>query len=182
VHECGIVGADARPQWQERPPRESLTGVQWRWDHEAATWATSSAARSKSRPAVRSTEERSRARGFTVRLLARIVRAGFAIAKPEIVKAGGRTLSMLRLTITDAGRRALAGWRGELLASIVACLTFIFRLWRYGRFKRRSPDMVPSDRRRAVARRPIEWGIRLVRSSSDLWGSNLPTAAMYKAS
>jgi hypothetical protein len=27
---CGIVGADARPHWQEQPPRESLTGVQWR--------------------------------------------------------------------------------------------------------------------------------------------------------
>jgi hypothetical protein len=27
---CGIVGADARPNWQEQPPRESLTGVQWR--------------------------------------------------------------------------------------------------------------------------------------------------------
>ena len=47
------------------------------------------------------TEETLRAHGFTVRLLARIVRAGFAVAKPEIVKAGGRTLSLLRLTITD---------------------------------------------------------------------------------
>ena len=27
---CGIVGADARPNWQEQPPRESLSGVQWR--------------------------------------------------------------------------------------------------------------------------------------------------------
>jgi hypothetical protein len=27
---CGIVGADARPNWQEKPPRETLTGVQWR--------------------------------------------------------------------------------------------------------------------------------------------------------
>jgi hypothetical protein len=27
---CGIVGADARPNWQERSSRESLTGVQWR--------------------------------------------------------------------------------------------------------------------------------------------------------
>jgi hypothetical protein len=27
---CGIIGADARPNWQEQPPRESLTGVQWR--------------------------------------------------------------------------------------------------------------------------------------------------------
>jgi hypothetical protein len=42
-------------------------------------------------------------------LLSRLVRAGFAIAKPEIVKVGDRTLRMRRLTITDAGRRALAG-------------------------------------------------------------------------
>jgi hypothetical protein len=27
---CGIVGADARPNWREQPPRESLSGVQWR--------------------------------------------------------------------------------------------------------------------------------------------------------
>jgi hypothetical protein len=27
---CGIIGADARPNWKERPERESLTGVQWR--------------------------------------------------------------------------------------------------------------------------------------------------------
>jgi len=27
---CGTIGADARPNWQEQPQRESLTGVQWR--------------------------------------------------------------------------------------------------------------------------------------------------------
>jgi hypothetical protein len=26
---CGIVGADARPNWLERPERPSLTGAQW---------------------------------------------------------------------------------------------------------------------------------------------------------
>jgi hypothetical protein len=55
------------------------------------------------------TEEILRAHGFTVRLLTSIVRARFAAAKPEIMKAAGRTLSMLRLTITDLGRQALAG-------------------------------------------------------------------------
>jgi hypothetical protein len=29
---CGIIGADARPNWKEQPPRETLTGVQWRSD------------------------------------------------------------------------------------------------------------------------------------------------------
>ena len=27
---CGIIGAHARPNWQERPTSESLTGRQWR--------------------------------------------------------------------------------------------------------------------------------------------------------
>jgi hypothetical protein len=27
---CGIIGADARPNWREQPARESLTGAQWR--------------------------------------------------------------------------------------------------------------------------------------------------------
>jgi hypothetical protein len=27
---CGIIGADARPNWKEQPPRETLTGMQWR--------------------------------------------------------------------------------------------------------------------------------------------------------
>ena len=27
---CGMIGADARPNWKEQPPRESLTGKQWR--------------------------------------------------------------------------------------------------------------------------------------------------------
>jgi hypothetical protein len=27
---CGIVGADALPNWTERSQRESLTGLQWR--------------------------------------------------------------------------------------------------------------------------------------------------------
>jgi hypothetical protein len=26
---CGIIGADVRPNWQERPARESITGMQW---------------------------------------------------------------------------------------------------------------------------------------------------------
>jgi hypothetical protein len=26
----GIIGADARPNWIEQPPRATLTGVQWR--------------------------------------------------------------------------------------------------------------------------------------------------------
>jgi hypothetical protein len=58
-------------------------------------------------PPPRSDASPLRAHGFEVRLLARIVRAGLAVPRPEIVKAGGRTPSMLRLTITDAGRRAM---------------------------------------------------------------------------
>jgi hypothetical protein len=27
---CGIIGAQMRPNWDDRPKRESLTGAQWR--------------------------------------------------------------------------------------------------------------------------------------------------------
>jgi hypothetical protein len=27
---CGIIGADVRPNWSERPQPESITGMQWR--------------------------------------------------------------------------------------------------------------------------------------------------------
>jgi len=27
---CGIIGADARPNWREQPARDTLTGAQWR--------------------------------------------------------------------------------------------------------------------------------------------------------
>jgi hypothetical protein len=27
---CGMIGADVRPNWNERLPPESLTGAQWR--------------------------------------------------------------------------------------------------------------------------------------------------------
>jgi hypothetical protein len=27
---CGMIGADVRPDWTERPQPDSLTGVQWR--------------------------------------------------------------------------------------------------------------------------------------------------------
>jgi hypothetical protein len=30
TYDKAIVGADARPNWREQPPRESLTGAQWR--------------------------------------------------------------------------------------------------------------------------------------------------------
>jgi hypothetical protein len=54
------------------------------------------------------TEATLRAHGFKVGLLAGLVRAGLAVAKPEVVKAGGRTLSFVRVVLTDAGQRALA--------------------------------------------------------------------------
>jgi hypothetical protein len=27
---CGIIGADVRPKWDDRPKRESMVGAQWR--------------------------------------------------------------------------------------------------------------------------------------------------------
>jgi hypothetical protein len=50
------------------------------------------------------TEPILRAHGFTVGLLASLVRKGFAVATPEMVQAGGRTLGVVRLAITETGR------------------------------------------------------------------------------
>ena len=33
---CGIIGAFARPNWQERPVGESVTGKQWRYPNTSA--------------------------------------------------------------------------------------------------------------------------------------------------
>ena len=47
------------------------------------------------------------AQGFTTDTLAGLVRDGLATAAPETVMAGGRTIEITRVKITDAGRRAL---------------------------------------------------------------------------
>jgi len=47
------------------------------------------------------------AHGFMVELLVNIVRAGFATAQSERVRAGGQPIEVTRVHITDAGRRAL---------------------------------------------------------------------------
>ena len=48
------------------------------------------------------------AHGFTISMLAALVLDGFATATPEIEQAGGRTIKVVRVRITDAGRRALS--------------------------------------------------------------------------
>jgi hypothetical protein len=47
------------------------------------------------------------AHGFTVPQMVDLVRAGLATAKTERVVAGGRTMQVVRVRITEAGRRAL---------------------------------------------------------------------------
>jgi hypothetical protein len=34
VTKCGMIGADVRPNWSERPPSESLTRTQWQFQLE----------------------------------------------------------------------------------------------------------------------------------------------------
>jgi hypothetical protein len=48
------------------------------------------------------------AHGFTVRQMVEEVRAGLASATAERVPAGNRTLEVVRVRITEVGRRALA--------------------------------------------------------------------------
>ena len=50
------------------------------------------------------TEAAMKANGFGIGLLATLVRAGLAVATPGVVQAGGRTLGVVRLVITESGR------------------------------------------------------------------------------
>jgi uncharacterized metal-binding protein len=50
------------------------------------------------------TEAALKANGFTIGLLGGLIRAGLATATPGMVKAGGRTLGVVRLAITEKGR------------------------------------------------------------------------------
>jgi hypothetical protein len=47
------------------------------------------------------------AHGFSRRLRAGLVCRGLAAAEREVVKAGGKTIEVVRVRITEAGRRAL---------------------------------------------------------------------------
>jgi hypothetical protein len=53
------------------------------------------------------TKGRMLANGFTVDMLADLVREGLATAHRGTVRAGGRAISVERYRITDAGRRAI---------------------------------------------------------------------------
>ena len=49
------------------------------------------------------------AHGFDTDMIAGLVRTGLATADREIVNARGKTIEVVRITIPDAGRRALEG-------------------------------------------------------------------------
>ena len=50
------------------------------------------------------TEAALKANSFTIGLFGKLIRAGLATATPGIVEAGGRTLGVVRLAITEKGR------------------------------------------------------------------------------
>jgi hypothetical protein len=47
------------------------------------------------------------AHGFTDRMLVRLVRAGLITIRREVIKAGGKTITVGKVMIADIGRRAL---------------------------------------------------------------------------
>jgi hypothetical protein len=49
------------------------------------------------------------ARGFTIDMLADLVRDGLATARRETLKVGKRKITIARVWIADAGRKALKG-------------------------------------------------------------------------
>jgi hypothetical protein len=53
------------------------------------------------------TETLLRTYGFTLRMLAGLIRAGLATAQRQTVKAGGRAIKVIRIRITEAGRQEI---------------------------------------------------------------------------
>ena len=53
------------------------------------------------------TETLLRTYGFTLRMLAGLIRSGLATAQRQTVKAGGQAIKVTRIRITEAGRQAI---------------------------------------------------------------------------
>jgi hypothetical protein len=53
------------------------------------------------------TEAALRAGGFTPTLLVELVARRYAVAKPQTMRAAGKTFGFVRFVITDSGRRAI---------------------------------------------------------------------------
>ena len=51
------------------------------------------------------------AHGFTVGQLDELIRAGFATAQPDRMRAGDRPIEVTRVRITEAGREMVEKWR-----------------------------------------------------------------------
>jgi hypothetical protein len=84
---CGIIGADARPNWQEQPqPQRMLAGSP-----------------------LGATEAIMLAHGFTNAMFDALVRDGLATAERRAMRAGRQPMQVTWFAITDAGRQALAG-------------------------------------------------------------------------
>jgi hypothetical protein len=49
------------------------------------------------------------AHGLKPELLANLARGDLATTKPETVHTGGKAIELIRMTITDAGRKAIDG-------------------------------------------------------------------------
>ena len=57
------------------------------------------------------------AHGFDSDMIAGLVQAGLAAARREIVEAGGPPIEVVRMTITDDGRRTLEGNRAQTVST-----------------------------------------------------------------
>jgi hypothetical protein len=54
------------------------------------------------------TETMAQAHGLKLYIIADLMRAGFTSSVPEMVRVGSKTIAVIRIRITDAGRQALA--------------------------------------------------------------------------
>jgi hypothetical protein len=107
---CGIIGADARPNWQEPPPRETPNR-----DAVAMTKPSSGEERRALGMLAGSPDGCTKsvllAHGLKDETLTGLVDKGLAKSTPGTVRIGPsqRPINVTWLTITAEGRKALAG-------------------------------------------------------------------------
>jgi hypothetical protein len=101
---CGIVGADARPNWREQRARGEP-------DRGAMTMSRDQrrALRLLAGSPLGVTEAIMLAHGFANATLDALGREGLATAEQREMRAGRQSIKVIWLTITDIGWQALAG-------------------------------------------------------------------------
>jgi hypothetical protein len=97
-----IISLERRPSHRKQPKQWDVTGCKSHLTPKARSALELLAVDRRGL-----TETLLRTYGFTLRMLAGLIRAGLATAQRQTVKAGGQAIKVIRIRITEAGRREI---------------------------------------------------------------------------